>query len=71
MIGEFLGKRSHGAFLMQSHRERQSWRCSHCLVWGSAVWAVRDGPYGPRVRLLCPEREYDADDSSLFATTVV
>lgn len=29
--------------------ERQTWRCKHCLVWGSAVWAVRDGPYGPRV----------------------
>ncbi|KAF1817064.1 SNF5-domain-containing protein [Eremomyces bilateralis CBS 781.70] len=28
--------------------ERQNWRCSHCLVWGSAVWAVRDGPNGPR-----------------------
>lgn len=30
-------------------RERQNWRCSHCKVWGSAVWAVRDGPNGPRV----------------------
>ena len=29
--------------------ERQSWRCSHCLVHGGAVWAVRDGPAGPRV----------------------
>ncbi|EFE39870.1 hypothetical protein TRV_05419 [Trichophyton verrucosum HKI 0517] len=29
--------------------ERQAWRCSNCLVWGSAVWAVRDGPAGPRV----------------------
>ncbi|KAF2085104.1 SNF5-domain-containing protein [Saccharata proteae CBS 121410] len=28
--------------------ERQNWRCSHCLVHGSAVWAVRDGPHGPR-----------------------
>ncbi|PSN72814.1 SNF5-domain-containing protein [Corynespora cassiicola Philippines] len=28
--------------------ERQTWRCSHCLVWGTAVWAVRDGPKGPR-----------------------
>lgn len=32
------------------HRERQTWRCAHCLVHGSAVWAVRDGPNGPRVR---------------------
>ena len=29
--------------------ERQNWRCKHCLIWGSAVWAVRDGPIGPRV----------------------
>ncbi|KAF2869761.1 hypothetical protein BDV95DRAFT_497449 [Massariosphaeria phaeospora] len=28
--------------------ERQNWRCAHCFVWGSAVWAVRDGPKGPR-----------------------
>ncbi|KAF2145651.1 uncharacterized protein K452DRAFT_264861 [Aplosporella prunicola CBS 121167] len=28
--------------------ERNNWRCSHCLVHGSAVWAVRDGPNGPR-----------------------
>ncbi|KAH7028387.1 hypothetical protein B0J12DRAFT_684074 [Macrophomina phaseolina] len=28
--------------------ERQNWRCSHCLVHGTAVWAVRDGPNGPR-----------------------
>jgi chromatin structure-remodeling complex subunit SFH1 len=29
--------------------ERMSWRCAHCRVWGTSVWAVRDGPYGPRV----------------------
>ncbi|KAF2833113.1 SNF5-domain-containing protein [Ophiobolus disseminans] len=28
--------------------ERQNWRCAHCFVWGTAVWAVRDGPRGPR-----------------------
>ncbi|KAJ5757889.1 uncharacterized protein N7511_006583 [Penicillium nucicola] len=28
--------------------ERQSWRCNNCMVWGTAVWAVRDGPDGPR-----------------------
>ncbi|KAF2430489.1 hypothetical protein EJ08DRAFT_679046 [Tothia fuscella] len=28
--------------------ERQNWRCDHCRVWGSAVWAVRDGPGGTR-----------------------
>jgi chromatin structure-remodeling complex subunit SFH1 len=31
--------------------ERNTWRCSHCRVWGTAVWAVRDGPHGPRVSL--------------------
>lgn len=29
--------------------DRISWRCTHCLVWGTAVWAVRNGPKGPRV----------------------
>ncbi|KAL8940994.1 MAG: hypothetical protein Q9216_002513 [Gyalolechia sp. 2 TL-2023] len=29
--------------------ERQTWRCSHCAVHGSAVWAVRDGPNGARL----------------------
>ncbi|KAK7890353.1 Chromatin structure remodeling complex protein sfh1 [Exophiala xenobiotica] len=28
--------------------ERQTWRCKHCLIWGNAVWAVRDGPLGAR-----------------------
>jgi chromatin structure-remodeling complex subunit SFH1 len=31
--------------------ERLNWRCSHCRVWGTSVWAVRDGPYGPRVSI--------------------
>ncbi|PYH41813.1 putative RSC complex subunit Sfh1 [Aspergillus saccharolyticus JOP 1030-1] len=31
-----------------SEWERQNWRCTNCLVWGTAVWAVRDGPTGPR-----------------------
>ena len=26
--------------------ERQYWHCSHCKVWGAAVWGVRDGPDG-------------------------
>lgn len=30
-------------------QERNAWRCSHCRVWGTCVWAVRDGPHGPRV----------------------
>lgn len=29
--------------------DRLNWRCTHCLVWGTAVWAVRNGPKGPRV----------------------
>ena len=29
--------------------ERSTWRCSHCKIWGTAVWAVRDGPFGSRV----------------------
>ncbi|XWW92902.1 hypothetical protein V2A60_000829 [Cordyceps javanica] len=28
--------------------ERSNWRCLHCRIWGSCVWAVRDGPAGPR-----------------------
>jgi chromatin structure-remodeling complex subunit SFH1 len=32
--------------------ERTTWRCSHCRIWGTSVWAVRDGPAGPRVRIL-------------------
>ncbi|KAI3318424.1 SNF5-domain-containing protein [Xylariaceae sp. AK1471] len=29
-------------------QERYNWRCTHCCIWGTSVWAVRDGPYGPR-----------------------
>ncbi|KAI1334279.1 hypothetical protein F5Y15DRAFT_409781 [Xylariaceae sp. FL0016] len=29
-------------------QERLSWRCTHCRIWGTSVWAVRDGPYGAR-----------------------
>ncbi|KAJ4858692.1 SNF5 / SMARCB1 / INI1 domain-containing protein [Trichoderma breve] len=28
--------------------ERMTWRCSHCRTWGTSVWAVRDGPAGPK-----------------------
>ncbi|KAK4158036.1 hypothetical protein C8A00DRAFT_28934 [Chaetomidium leptoderma] len=31
--------------------ERMNWRCTHCRVWGTSVWAVRDGPVG--MRSLC------------------
>lgn len=33
-------------------QERMTWRCSHCQVWGTSVWAVRDGPAGPKVSSL-------------------
>ncbi|KAJ4353379.1 Chromatin structure remodeling complex protein sfh1 [Didymosphaeria variabile] len=36
--------------------ERREWKCSHCLIWGDAVWAVRDGPAGPRT--LCANCGY-------------
>ncbi|KAL7627853.1 Chromatin structure remodeling complex protein sfh1 [Parahypoxylon ruwenzoriense] len=29
-------------------QERHNWRCTHCRIWGTGVWAVRDGPWGPR-----------------------
>jgi chromatin structure-remodeling complex subunit SFH1 len=29
--------------------ERNTWRCTHCKIWGTAVWAVRNGPQGERV----------------------
>jgi chromatin structure-remodeling complex subunit SFH1 len=29
--------------------ERPTWRCSHCKIRGTSVWAVRDGPAGPKV----------------------
>jgi chromatin structure-remodeling complex subunit SFH1 len=38
--------------------ERQNWRCKHCLIWGSAVWAVRDGPMGPRVSCHCHSHSF-------------
>ncbi|KAK8097658.1 uncharacterized protein PG998_013144, partial [Apiospora kogelbergensis] len=31
-----------------SDQERFNWRCLHCRVWGTSVWAVRKGPYGDR-----------------------
>lgn len=32
-----------------SESERMVWQCSHCRIGGNAVWAVREGPAGPRV----------------------
>ncbi|KAK7422643.1 Chromatin structure remodeling complex protein sfh1 [Neonectria magnoliae] len=37
-------------------QERLQWRCWHCRIWGSSVWAVRDGPAGPRT--LCANCGY-------------
>jgi chromatin structure-remodeling complex subunit SFH1 len=34
--------------------ERPTWQCTHCRIGGSAVWAVRDGPNGPRVSVYKP-----------------
>lgn len=33
-----------------TEQERANWRCVHCRIWGTSVWAVRNGPLGPRVR---------------------
>ncbi|TRX88827.1 hypothetical protein FHL15_010286 [Xylaria flabelliformis] len=42
-----------------SDQERFNWRCSHCRIWGTSVWAVRDGPYG--LRSLCANCDRDDD----------
>lgn len=34
-----------------AENERFTWRCAHCYIWGTSVWAVRDGPHGQRVSL--------------------
>jgi chromatin structure-remodeling complex subunit SFH1 len=41
-----------GSTTQLTEGERQYWLCSHCKVWGSAVWGVRDGPNGQKVCLL-------------------
>ncbi|CAG8977333.1 hypothetical protein HYALB_00009205 [Hymenoscyphus albidus] len=33
--------------------DRPNWRCAHCQIWGTAVWAVRDGPEQFGARSLC------------------
>lgn len=65
----------YGGGAALSDAERQSWRCRWCWVWGSAVWAVRDGPMGSKVRLLRVSRSEIAQIltsgcSSLYAITV-
>ncbi|EOO03789.1 putative snf5-domain-containing protein [Phaeoacremonium minimum UCRPA7] len=43
-----VGGGGYGGGGTLTEQERLNWRCSHCRVWGSSVWAVRDGPYGAR-----------------------
>ena len=43
------GGEGYGGGGTLTEMERLNWRCAHCRVWGTSVWAVRDGPYGPRV----------------------
>ena len=51
-----------GAGTQLQDYERSTWRCKWCLVWGNAVWAVRDGPLGPRVSLSTnSDREINAN----------
>jgi chromatin structure-remodeling complex subunit SFH1 len=35
--------------------EKRSWHCRHCYIPAGAVWAVRDGPLGPRVSSFQPQ----------------
>ncbi|KAF7559535.1 hypothetical protein G7046_g4619 [Stylonectria norvegica] len=37
-------------------QERMAWRCAHCRIWGTSVWAVRDGPAGAKT--LCSNCGY-------------
>jgi len=39
----------YGGGVALTDAERTTWRCSHCQIWGAAVWAVRDGPGGSKV----------------------
>ena len=43
-----------GGTTQLNEAERQIWRCSHCMVHGSSVWGIKDGPIGPRVSLPFP-----------------
>ena len=47
--------------------ERQYWHCSHCRVWGSAIWGVRDGPAGPRVSSLPAEYRFSMNSRLTLA----
>jgi hypothetical protein len=69
----FLHDRGRPDFVF---RERQTWRCTNCMIWGTAVWTVRDGPAGPRVKI--PQLPANGTGEKIanqghsrFATTVV
>ena len=47
-VGGYGGMGSGGSL---TELERNNWRCTHCRIWGTSVWAVRDGPFGARVSL--------------------
>lgn len=47
-----VGGGGYGGGGTLGENERFIWRCAHCHIWGTSVWAVRDGPHGPRVSLL-------------------
>lgn len=47
--GAAAGSGGYGGGGTLAESERLHWRCAHCKVWGTGVWAVRDGPHGPRV----------------------
>ncbi len=49
-----IGGGGYGGGGTLTEPERTTWRCQHCKVWGTCVWAVRDGPYHPRVSSLEP-----------------
>jgi chromatin structure-remodeling complex subunit SFH1 len=45
------GVAGYGGGVSLTEFERNTWRCAHCKVWGTSVWAVRDGPHGPKVSI--------------------
>jgi len=48
-----------GEIAKLNESERQVWRCTHCKIWGSAVWGVRSGPLGPKSLCHCCGLLYD------------
>lgn len=56
------GIAGYGGSVSLTDYERTSWKCTHCKIWGTSVWAVRDGPYGPKVSLISPLYDLHADN---------